>query len=246
MLPKLNVTLVGAGHYARDLIYPKYKASDKWNVKATISPHSSIPGVPAFKTIEEWYNAFGNPEGYDVFDLCVFAEEILYLIDDFWPAGAIKFILPKPIADDREDLNEIIEITRKNNLSVVVASQFWYDRELIEKVEEAETIEFEFGEKKDNPKYNKWNTFLPHALQIACKRNEPFKWYVPDNRPFDSFRILRINGKEEIDLRNRGDLLAVMVDGFYNYFMGYDGAAQSLREYLPIARRYLEIKEACQ
>lgn len=242
MLPKLNVTLVGAGHYARDLIYPKYMASDKWNVKATISPHSSIPGVPAFKNIWEWNRANSESEIYqDVFDLCVFPEQIIYYIMMCKTYGIKRVIIPKPIAETYNDLAVLIDMAR--GIDVVVASQWAFDKDLISRIKLSKDICFLFRQQFESRKQNIKNAFLPHVAQLIHSADA---YNVP--RIISCFeehgktRKVSIDG-ECVDLLSRGDLLAEMIDDFYVRFADWNYSPVSLDSYLPIAELYLRLKE---
>ena len=80
---KKDVTIVGAGHYARNLIGPKYLKSQYAQLKAVLSPsvseetvlRSALSGVPLFRNSSEWVETNGVATIDDVFDLCVHASQ---------------------------------------------------------------------------------------------------------------------------------------------------------------------------
>ena len=267
MLKKINVTLVGAGHYARDLAYPLYSKNPRCNVKATISPHSSIPGVPVFKSVQEWEDCYGRAKEDDVFDMCVFADAINPLLFAIAEIGGKKFVLPKPISEDVTDLLRLFSLRDKYNAEIYVASQWFYENEIYEKSKwERGIVKIIFEESFENDNYGAFNSFLPHALQMCHSMYiEGFgKTYFP-NRPskkrFEIWTgivrpvIIEINlgchrktrtiriGKTEYNLLGRHEPFTIMIDSMVKGFCGEPVIIQTLDNYYPIAKQYLDIKK---
>lgn len=240
-MDKLNVTLVGAGHYARDLIYPKYKAHPGWNVKATISPHSSIPGVRAFVSVAEWESCYGTAKADDVFDLCLFPYLLPAMVRIVGAIGVEKIILPKPIAEDVDSLSRLCQAIADFGIKAVVASQWCYDIELRRKLYGENKVRFVFSQRFKSKQQDLVNAFLPHAMQLCRYTRGDIK--IDFKRGPEKIRKVRINKGRSIDLVKRGDLLKDMVDDFYQHFAHGRSCGLSLHNYLPVAQMYLRYKE---
>lgn len=239
-MDKLNVTIIGAGHYAKDLIYPKYKEHPGWNVKATISPNSSIPGVPAFKSVAQWEDCYGMAKPDDVFDLCIFPDILTATICAIAAIDGKKIILPKPIAEDEESLGQVLYAIAENKMDAVVASQWAYDMELRRKLAGDKNVHFVFSQRFKNKQQNLVNAFLPHVVQLCNHTQGNVK--VDFRRGIEKVRTVRINKGRNIDLSKRGDCLKCMVDDFYLHF--YEGryCGLNFKDYYPIALSYLQYK----
>ncbi|MBI4010659.1 MAG: hypothetical protein HY361_05790, partial [Candidatus Aenigmarchaeota archaeon] len=98
------VTIVGAGHYGKDLVAPKYKNNKFCKIKAVISPHvkrevlskSALATVPLYRTVDEWYGNTGSVLPTHVFDLCVHYDALRDLVVKLVKIGARNFVFPKP------------------------------------------------------------------------------------------------------------------------------------------------------
>ena len=132
----IQITIVGGGAYGSK-ISEKYKKFDNVKVRAVISRSKSKSdaffGVPFVKSAIEWKNNFGIPNKNDVFDVCVHQNILIRVLNDLTRIGVRNFILPKPIALNKKELDHIKKLTRKYNLKVVIASQ-WHYSDLIKKV----------------------------------------------------------------------------------------------------------------
>lgn len=243
MLPKLNVTLIGCGHYAKDLIYPKYKEHPGFNVKATISPNSSIDGVPAFRTIWEWKNAFGYADVNDVFDLCLHSEYINYYLAVLKEIGAKNIILPKPISETWNELGLLVGLA--SEYRTFVASQWAFDNALDLAMRMANKIKYTF-QQKFKGKQNIRNAFLPHVAQLCYKAGIETKDVVIELRNGnEKIREVEMDGRK-INLLECQDLFGLMLCEIYCVMFGLFDNEYSVFNYLPIAEEYLHLKERFQ
>lgn len=183
---KIYVTIVGAGHYGKDLISAKYVKNKFCELKAVISPSvkgsslsmSSLSGVPLYRTPEEWEKDNGKPSSNDLFDLCIHHKYLPLLVKQLVIIGAKNFVFPKPVAVNFKNLQYLLKLEQKYNLKIVVASQ-WYYSDITKKVK------FLINEIKKKSKLNKiilnfsqifsdiqlrdyslTTALLPHMLQI--------------------------------------------------------------------------------
>jgi len=261
----VNITLVGCGHYARDIVYPIYAKHPMCKVKATISPNSILPGQGAmcFKSVKEWVDVFGAPNEDDVFDMCVFAGVLNPLIQELCDVGARKFILPKPIADIVTRLMGTHYLKAKYGADMLVASQYWYDSELYSTIKSNHDILMILMEQEfDNKKYNAFNSFLPHALQICHSAGCGLGARPVISADFKSIRILGGNlrpveigirsdskesrrvvsaGRAFVDLLNRHTPFENMIDSMIRHFAGEAVPVLDVYGYRPIAIQYLEL-----
>jgi hypothetical protein len=241
--PRLNVAIIGAGHYARDLIYQKYIDNGNFNVVSVISPYSKILGVPIYRSLDEWLNSGKTFLMNDVVDLCVHAKYINYYVSRLSAAGVLKIILPKPIAETYNDLSSAINNYRNYHGRMFVASQWVYDYDLIKEMESASKIKFTFQQEFESKRQNIINAFLPHVAQLLYSSYSLNKKIELDfNYGKEKIRCVELDGKI-IDLSWRGDLLSKMVEGFYNSFVEWSAIDLSFDKYLPVAESYLKMKE---
>ena len=115
---KQRVTIVGAGHYGRNLISRVYASLPNVLLRAVISPHTPgenlrgtlLESLPLLRTAALWRERFGVPGPSDVFDLCIHHPIIPALLEGFTKIGARLFILPKPVALSEENWRKILKI----------------------------------------------------------------------------------------------------------------------------------------
>jgi hypothetical protein len=184
-MEKVNITIVGAGHYGRDLIAPKYKANKQCTLRAVISPHtiegyllgSGLEGIEVVRTLKEWYVRYGAPTTRDVFDLCVHHHILPSIVKNLAAIGAKNFIFPKPVALRAYQLAAFLRLKQKHNLKIAIASQWHYSRvtkmcrEAFQKIGPGniKKITLDFSQSY-NPaqleNYSPTTALLPHMLQI--------------------------------------------------------------------------------
>lgn len=131
-----NITIVGAGHYGRNLIAPIYASLPRVRFQAIISTHitpeilekTPLAGVPILRSFKEWKRLFGTPTHEDVFDLCVHHPILPELLKKLSEIGGMHCILPKPVAVTQKNWDVISRVCKKYNLRCAVASQWYYSR----------------------------------------------------------------------------------------------------------------------
>src|SRR3989338_7920179 len=175
----IQVTIVGGGAYGTK-IAEKYKKFDNVKIRAVISrskPKSDIFfGIPFIKSGAKWKNNFGRPGKNDVFDLCVHQNILLEVLNNLIHIGAKNFILPKPVALHKKELDSIQKLTTRYGLEIAVASQ-WHYSDLIKKVgkfleknkNKISQVDIVFSRPFDSYRksvYNSKTSFLPHIIQI--------------------------------------------------------------------------------
>lgn len=181
---KLRITLVGAGHYSRDLIGPKYRENPDVELFAVISRSASVEslkgsaleGLPIFRNADEWKKSFGMPTERDVFDVAMFPEYAADALKDLVAIGAKNFILPKPVATTGAQLDDLMKSQKEHGLKIMVASQWHYSElpkrlaEEMKKAGDVSSVEINFSQPFSNERLKRYtpvNALLPHLLQIA-------------------------------------------------------------------------------
>ena len=174
-----KITVVGGGNYG-SLIAQKYKKFSDVEIRALVSlqpsKSSTLKDVCFLKSALAWKEKFGSPENDDIFDMCVHQNILISLLEEFIKIGAINFILPKPIALKKKDLNYIQKLVSQYHLKIVVASQ-WHYSTLLKKTKDfldknkskVSKINIVFSRAFDSNrrlKYNSKTAFLPHIIQI--------------------------------------------------------------------------------
>ncbi len=130
----IEVTVVGAGHYARNIIARKYAALPQCRLRSVLTPRTTLTdlantplgNVPLVRSVAEWTAQFGAPSPDDLFDLCVHVDSMLPILRRLLDIGASKFVLPKPIATTAEDLNALERLVETSGAWVTVASQWHF------------------------------------------------------------------------------------------------------------------------
>ena len=183
---KIDITIVGAGHYGRELITPLYKKNKRCSLKAVISPTiekevlkgSELEYLPLFRNIIEWRETMGESTISDLFDLSVHPHLLPGLVEELAAIGAKNFVFPKPVARNGEDLKKLSALKRQYGLCIVVASQWHYSevttklKELIEKISKESVITkiyFDWSQSMSRRQLNIYtpaSALLPHMLQI--------------------------------------------------------------------------------
>lgn len=206
---KMQVTIVGAGHYGRNLIGPKYIKNQYAQLKAVVSPtveektisHSALAHVPLHRTLNEWEGKHGQATDMDMFDLCVHAPKIPSVVEKLVKIGARNFIFPKPVALTRDNLDLLLNTQKKYDLKIAVASQWHYAEitkqlkssiENLRKKKGIRKVEINFSDFQSDEKlknYTLTSVFLPHLLQILystglCNLNDTIKMRIENPQAF--------------------------------------------------------------
>lgn len=183
----VNITIAGAGHYARDLVAGKYLSSRNGRIRAILSPTVSkktlaacgLGEVPLVRSPSEWVQAFGRPSGRDIFDLCVHSPVVTGLAKDLARIGVKNLVFPKPVTLSREGLLELFRLKSRYGLRITVASQWHYSglmprlRILLREISKKWTLNravLDFSQTfspEQLAHYNPSTALLPHMLQIA-------------------------------------------------------------------------------
>ncbi|MBL8025241.1 MAG: hypothetical protein JNL74_02460 [Fibrobacteres bacterium] len=185
----LEVLIVGAGHYARNLISPKYRKNPGIHICGVVSSSAtdkslettSLSGVTIYKTIEDFilYNGRSSIAGI-IADLCLHQTELNSYVEKMVEAGFRNFILPKPIASTEDELHKFSTLRDQYGLKISVASQWFYSeivRELHRLIgchDGKVTAELNFEQcfsAAQREKYITTNALLPHMLQIIHTTN---------------------------------------------------------------------------
>ena len=183
----INVTIVGAGHYARDLIARKYQSRRSCRIRAILSPTVSKATLAAYdlgkpplvRSPSEWFRAFGRPTRSDIFDLCVHFPVVPGLVKELARSGAKNFVFPKVATLSWEGLRDLLRLKNRSGLRITVASQWHYSGlmprlrallRVLSKKRKLDRAVFDFSqtfspEQLDH--YSPSNALLPHILQIA-------------------------------------------------------------------------------
>ncbi|PIR41927.1 MAG: hypothetical protein COV30_01100 [Candidatus Yanofskybacteria bacterium CG10_big_fil_rev_8_21_14_0_10_37_15] len=174
-----HITIVGSGAYGTK-IAEKYKRFNDVKIRAVISrskPRSDVFfDIPFMISAIEWKSNFGAPSKNDVFDICVHQNILIGVLSSLIHIGARNFILPKPIALNKEELDHIQKLTLQYKLKVLIASQ-WHYSDLVKKIAEflennrhkTSQIEIVFSRLFDSNRkslYSAQTAFLPHIIQI--------------------------------------------------------------------------------
>lgn len=198
----MNVTVVGAGHYARNIVGPKYAARPQCRLRAVISPrmglaelaNTSLGNLPLVRSPAEWKTRFGVPSSDDLFDLCVHVDSILPSVEQLLDIGASKFVLPKPIATRADDLHTLERLVATSGVWATVASQ-WHYSEVTRSLRTAAhaagsltTVSAVFSQnftQHQLMRYSPATALLPHMLQIL----HTAQLWIP--QPTDSMTVCR-------------------------------------------------------
>jgi len=184
---KLSITIVGAGHYGRDLIAEKYRQHPQCVLKSVISPNikpqllskGSLAKVPLYRSPEQWAKGNGKAMRNDLFDLCVHPPVLPGLVKSLIRIGARNFVFPKPVAATPAALKELLRLQRVYSLKITVASQWYYSKatqkaaDLIHRLCRAETLDqvrldfSQFFSDSQLQHYTPATALLPHMLQIV-------------------------------------------------------------------------------
>lgn len=188
-----NITIVGAGHYGRNLIAPIYASLPRVRFQAIISPHirsetlekTPLAGVPILRSFKEWRRLFGTPTHEDVFDLCVHHPILPELLKKLSEIGGTRCILPKPVAIMQRNWDVINQISKKHALQCAVASQWYYARltktlaaayKTLAQKTPVRRIAMECSQEFTPTQlmhYSPISGFLPHMLQILSSIGIP-------------------------------------------------------------------------
>ncbi len=178
----LNITIVGAGHYGF-MIAKKYLKKPEISLIGIITRNvnkknpKELEHIPLFNSLTAWENKFGKPKENDVFDLCIHENILIQELEKLVEIGAKNFILPKPIALTKGRLDKILEIIKKNELNIVISSQ-WQYATLTQKIkagyigvskkEKIKEIKIIFGKKPEPERkyHSPLTAFLPHIFEI--------------------------------------------------------------------------------
>lgn len=188
-----NITIVGAGHYGKNLIAPVYASLPEARLRAIISKHATpetlrktpLSGLPLFRNFKEWSRRFGAPTREDVFDLCVHHHLLPALLKKLAEIKGTHCILPKPVAVTQKNWEAIGKTDKENRLQCAVASQWYYSRltrafaaaykKLSEKAP-IHRITMDFSQEftaEQLTHYSPGSGFLPHMLQILSSIGIP-------------------------------------------------------------------------
>ena len=186
MKNRIQLTIVGAGHYGIGLIAPKYLHNKSCVIKAVIDPviqkgtfmKSVLASVPLYKNVTEWEKIHKKPQKEDLFELSLHYNVLPLILRQLAMIGAKNFVLPKPIALDTAALTNIRELHKKYKLNSVIGSQWYYSKvthkakQLLAKIKKrggAKHVFFNFSQSYDDEQLKNYlpNTaLLPHILQI--------------------------------------------------------------------------------
>lgn len=179
----IRVTIVGAGHYARSIVARKYAECPDCSLVGVISPRAPaerlhgtpLAGLPLVRTAGEWLSLHGPPGEGDVFDLCVHPDAILPAMRPLVGIGAVAFVLPKPPATTRAELDAILGFVRSGGLRVAVASQWHFSRvtaalrNAVAGLAAPLRVDANFSQSFSPEQlrfYTPYTALLPHMLQI--------------------------------------------------------------------------------
>jgi DNA-directed RNA polymerase subunit RPC12/RpoP len=179
----IQITIVGAGHYARSIVARKYAECPRCSLRAVITPRvtsvllreTPLGGLPLARTATEWRSQFATPGDHDLFDLCVHPAVLLPALRSLVEIGARLFVLPKPLATTQQQLDSITALVHGCGARVAVASQWHYSRVTAAVREAAATltsplrIEMDFSQQfapSQLAHYTPKTALLPHMLQI--------------------------------------------------------------------------------
>lgn len=180
----ININIIGAGAYGSKIVQ-KYKKFSDVSIKSIISNKKSKSSqflkISFVASANEWKQKFKTPKKNDIFDICVHQNILIKILKDFVKIGAKNFILPKPIALSKRELQEIQSLAIRNKLKIAVSSQWYYSdilnkiREFIKKNRnEISSVNIVFSRDFDldrQRKYNSKTAFLPHIIQILNDLN---------------------------------------------------------------------------
>lgn len=205
----ITITIVGTGVQGTRMA-DKYLKFPGVSLRAAITPHTPTQGtlhaIPAFTSAAAWKKAFGRPSTDDVFDLCVHQDILLRVLTECVRIGAQNFILPKPVALSRKELDKLETLVKKHNLNILIASQ-WHYAKIIQEIQQfiaqnsksVSSIDIVFSrpmEKERRVKYTALNAFLPHLLQVA---------FAIGSITRSSHPKIDVSTREKISIRYTGD-----------------------------------------
>ncbi len=185
----IEITIIGSGHYAIDLISKEYTRNNNCVIKAVIAnsydknkvENSPLKNVPFFKDLTEWKTKFGKADSNDLFDLCVHENSVLDIVKELVKTGAKNIILPKPLPLAKKSIDQLLTIQKEKNTNMFVASQWHYcdildkTRLILNKLKKDNklkkvTVDFSqtFSEEHLR-KYSVVTALLPHMIQVLSK-----------------------------------------------------------------------------
>lgn len=268
---QLAITLVGAGHYARDLILNKYLENKNCFVRCSLSPNSKIRGIGSIRSAKDWSKTYGEPSDLDVFDLCIHCRDIPKVLKSLIRIGAKNFILPKPVALTTKDWKTLVGLEKKYELNITVASQWFYSKKidhLKRTLKRSEIVKtwFNFSQGYKPNGYTCSTALLPHMLQIAFLLGLPTKgrnfkvikkgsnlgvingnteFYTDINSVVKMQKLIIYNRdtKSAVNLLSDEDNLKEMTDKTVKFFLnGDEKGVLTLDKYEPIARQQIKIE----
>ncbi len=175
----LDITIVGAGVNGSRMA-DKYKKFNNAKIRAVVSQrepkNETFLDTPFFRSAMLWRKSFGAPTKNDIFDISVHQDILISVLETFIKIGAKNFVLPKPIAQNAEDLLQIQKLVDKYKLNILVASQ-WHYSDLVEKIDrfvkknknKISSVEVVFSRSFEDSRKNSFSAataFLPHIIQI--------------------------------------------------------------------------------
>lgn len=186
MAKQLQVTIVGAGRYGRELIAPKYANNSSCFIKAVIDPLVSgkllakgvLGSIPLCGSAAEWLDTHGRPDAGDLFELAVHYDALPGLLEELSRAGAKNFVLPKPVALDDKTLAYIKKLQKKFKLNYAISSQWHYSEvtrlvgkciQDMKKGGECMRVKFNFSQFFSHEQlkhYSSRTALFPHILEI--------------------------------------------------------------------------------
>ncbi len=221
----IRVAIVGAGHYARSIVARKYAECPRCSLRSVISPRAMsdalretpLAGLPLARSAAEWRAQHGSPGDHDLFDLCVHPAVLLPALRQLMEIGARLFVLPKPLATTRADLDAVSSLVRDSGARVAVASQWHYSRvtaavrQATVKLGRPLRIEMDFSQRFEPSQlehYTPHTALLPHMLQILHTAG----LWRPDER--DSFvsRESMTHFRAEITATHGGTTIVLNTD----------------------------------
>jgi len=150
----LQVTLVGAGRYGQGLIGPKYSQGKfnpdaqlcsivdtrSFNNNTRIKNTEFCPDIAEdlnkgycllhffkYNNAKDWRKGLARiPNENDVVEIALKPEIVPKVFKEFVQTGVTKFILPKPVTTNLEELNQMEQLTEQYKLQTAVTSNWHY------------------------------------------------------------------------------------------------------------------------
>lgn len=134
-MEKIRLGVIGTGLAWERLHYPAIKElQDKYEIVAlanrTRSDAEKFAGLIGLdlKNVYDDYNEMLKREDIDAIDILVPIDQNYKVSEDVAGAG-FDFICEKPMAPDMEQANRFLELSRRNNLKILIAENFRYNEE---------------------------------------------------------------------------------------------------------------------